>query len=92
MAPSSQRNPQNTIAQDREDNLDTLLSEQVLHALGEPRDLLRVQVCKLWPGHYRVNVLVGADITSARVAHSYFVVSDADGNIGTAAPKIAKVY
>jgi hypothetical protein len=92
MAPASQRKHENTIAQDVQDNLDALLGEQVLHALGEPRDLLRVQVCKLWKLHYRVNVLVGADITSARVAHSYFVVADGDGNIGTADPKIAKLY
>ncbi len=92
LPPVSQPRVENTIAKDVQDNLDTLLGEQVLHALGEPRDLLRVQVCRLWRGHYRVNVLVGADITSARIAHSYFVVSDSDGNISTAAPKIQKRY
>ncbi len=92
MATTSQREIQNTIANDTQDNLKALLGEQVLHALGEPRNLLRVQVCKLWQQHYRVNVLIGADITSARVAHSYFVKSDRDGNIATAIPKIAKLY
>jgi hypothetical protein len=92
MTTKPQRELQNAIAQDTQDNLKALLGEQVLHALGEPRNLLRVQVCPVWQQHYRVNVLVGADITSARVAHSYFVESDCDGNIARAVPKIAKLY
>jgi len=92
MATTPLRELQNTIAQDTQDNLKALLGEQILHALGEPRNLLRVQVCQLWPRHYRVNVLIGADITSARVAHSYFVESDSDGIIARAVPKIAKLY
>ena len=92
MATKPQPKLQDTLAQDTRDNLKALLGEQVLHALGTPRDLLRVQVCLVWQQHYRVNVLVGADITSARVAHSYFVEADCDGNIARAVPKIAKLY
>ena len=36
--------------------------------------------------------IVGPDIASARVAHSYFVVSDDDGTIGKTTPKITKTY
>jgi hypothetical protein len=92
MATTPLRELQKTMAQDTQDNLKVLLGEQVLHALGEPRNLLRVQVCQVWRQHYRVNVLVGADITSARIAHSYFVESDGDGNIARSVPKIAKLY
>jgi hypothetical protein len=55
MTRAMQHELQNMIEQDKRDNLDALLSEQVVHALGEPRDLLRVQVCKLWQRHYRVD-------------------------------------
>ena len=92
MATRAQPELQNRLAQDTRDNQETLLAEQVLHVLGTPRDLFRVQVCQLWQQHYRVNVLVGADITSARVAHGCFVEADCDGNIARAVPTIAKLY
>jgi len=64
-------------SQDRErykrEMLNALVGEQVLHALGEPSDLLRVQVRPLWEDTYRVNVFVGVNAASARVANSYFV-------------------
>ena len=47
-----------------------LVGEQVLHALGQPEHLLCVQSRRLWAGHYRVNVFVGADSSAARVAGS----------------------
>lgn len=72
--------------------LNALVGEQVLHALGEPRNLLKVQVRPLWDGNYRVNVVVGADATDAKIPHSYFVVADADGNVLDASPKIHKHY
>ena len=33
--------------------LNAMIGEQVLHALGEPQNLLRVQVRPLWDGKYR---------------------------------------
>ena len=92
MATAQQREQHDRNEQDKQDNLAALLGEQVLHALGEPPNLLLVQVRKLWPRHYRVNVLIGQDIASSRVGHSYFVEADADGNIATINPKIAKTY
>ncbi len=77
---------------DMRDNLDALIGEQILHTLGEPGDLLRVQVRRLWEDHYRVNVFVGADLASARLAHSYFVVTDVDGYIAMSIPEITKQY
>ena len=46
-----------------------------------------MQVRLLWEDHYRVNILVGLDAASAKVAHSYLVTADSDGNIVAATPK-----
>src|SRR5437588_12226302 len=72
--------------------LNALVGEQVLHALGEPSDLLRVQVRPLWEDTYRVNVLVGVNAASARVANSYFVVADGDGNVLESTPQVRRLY
>jgi hypothetical protein len=64
----------------------------VMHALGNPGNLHSVQVRPLWEGHYRVNVFVGLDAASAKVAHSYFLVTDDNGNIVASTPKIGKRY
>jgi hypothetical protein len=68
------------------------IGSHVLLALGEPDELRGVQVRPLWPDHYRVNVLVGADAASVRVAHSYFLVADGDGNVLCSAPEITRQY
>ncbi|MSQ97645.1 MAG: hypothetical protein EXR98_24275 [Gemmataceae bacterium] len=73
-------------------DLNNLIREQVINALGRPTDLLKVQVRKVWDDHYRVNVLVGANAGSIRVANSYFVVTDSSGGLIAASPKIAKLY
>lgn len=72
--------------------LHAVIGEQVLHMLGEPDRLQRVQVRHLWNHHFRVNVLAGADGASAKVVHSYFLSVGDDGNIVTSAPKITKLY
>jgi hypothetical protein len=64
----------------------------VMRALGQPGALHGVQVRQLWEGHYRVNVLVGADASSVRVAHSYFLVTDGDGNVLVSTPSITRQY
>jgi hypothetical protein len=72
--------------------LSAALRRHVLRDLGEPGDLLRVQVQRLWEEHYRVNVLVGADAASARIAHSYFLVVDGAGHISACTPEITRRY
>jgi len=72
--------------------LNALVREQVLHALGEPGHLLKVQVRPLWDGNYRVNVFVGADAANTKMPHSYFVVADGDGNVLDSTPKIQRHY
>jgi hypothetical protein len=64
----------------------------VLHALGQPGGLYEVEVRPLWQHHYRVNVLVGADAASVRVAHSFFLVTGGDGKILASTPKITRQY
>ena len=67
-----------------------LIREKVLAALGEPLDLLRVQVKSLWGSYYRANVFVGKGFT-AQVAHSFFLDVD-DGEIVSSAPAIQRLY
>jgi hypothetical protein len=68
------------------------LREQVISNLGQPVNLLQLQVRMLWEKHYRVNVLIGPDVVSGKVANSYFLTTDADGNIVQSIPKISRQY
>jgi hypothetical protein len=92
MSMAKQQERQATIEQDKSNAQDALIAEQVLHALGRPADLLQVQVRNLWQKHYRVNILVGPDVASVRIMHSYFLVADSDGNIATSTPAITRKY
>jgi hypothetical protein len=69
-----------------------VIGGQVIRVLGQPDDLRRVDVRQLWDLHYRVNVLVGVNLASARVAHSYFLVTDGDGNVVTSEPTLTRQY
>jgi hypothetical protein len=84
--------PCDTVENSNREMLNARIGEQVLHALGKPRNLLKVQVRPLWDGNYRVNILVGADAACAKIPHSYFVVTDGDGNILATTPKIHKTH
>lgn len=68
------------------------IGKNVVHSLGQPGDLHGVQVRKLWANHYRVNILVGENAASAKVAHSYFLMSDSDGNVVESTPAITRLY
>jgi hypothetical protein len=72
--------------------LDSTIGQQVMETLGKPEDLHKVLVRRLWDNHYRVNIFVGADDYSNKIAHSYFLVADGDGKILTATPKTTKKY
>jgi hypothetical protein len=69
-----------------------LIAKRVLTALGQPPDLHRLYVRRLWEDRYRVNIVIGVDAASARIAHSYFVIADGAGNILQAIPEIKKQY
>src|SRR4051812_35619474 len=51
------------------DPSDALVGEQVIHSLGKPPHLLRVQSRRLWAGFYRVNVFVGESTACAKVSN-----------------------
>ena len=61
-------------------------------ALGRPPGLFEVTVRTLWENHFRVNVLIGPDATSVRIAHSYFVQARENGDIISAIPQITRLY
>jgi hypothetical protein len=69
-----------------------VIGRHILGILGRPTDPFRVLVRQLWTNHYRANVFIGLDMSSAKVAHSYFVVVDGEGGIVTADPPIIKRY
>jgi hypothetical protein len=78
--------------QQRRQQRKVVIGQHVMHTLGQPGDLRAVQVRNLWDDHYRVNVFVGLDAASAKVAHSYFLVADSDGNILASTPNITRQY
>lgn len=71
---------------------DGLIRTGVLGALGRPPGLYEVAVRALWENHYRVNVLIGTDPTALRIAHSYFVEAQENGDILSATPRITRLY
>jgi hypothetical protein len=77
---------------DRRDALNARIGRHVVRSLGSPIDLLKVQVRPLGDDHYRVNVLVGKGATSVRVADSFFLTADDEGNIVTSSPEIVRLY
>jgi hypothetical protein len=82
----------NEIEKQERQQLNVKIGDHVIHALGQPSNLHRLQIRWLWKDRYRVNVLVGADVVSATVAHSYFLVADGDGNIVASSPEITRQY
>ena len=92
MQKGQQREQEKDMEQHERDELNSLIAEQVLHTLGRPASLLKVQVRLLWENCYRVNVFLGPDAASAKVAHSYFLEADSEGKIGVSTPIIKKQY
>jgi hypothetical protein len=92
MAKTLQQNRDEELSRETTDTLDRLIAEQVVHSLGTPNDLLRVQVRRVGGDHYRVNVFVGKDVSSGRVANSFFLTADGEGNILKSSPEIVRAY
>jgi hypothetical protein len=85
------KQPTAAVKQDHQEQA-AAIGTRVLRALGQPPGLHQVQVRHLWTDHYRVNIFVGAEAGSAKVAHSYFLAADGEGNITACNPKITKQY
>jgi hypothetical protein len=92
MPTTQQRDEQKSMERDEREMLNALIAKQVLHTLGSPSRLFKVQVRRLWDDYYRVNVLIGDDAASAKVGNSFFVQADGRGNISASSPKITKQY
>ena len=84
--------PKDEVEPDKRRKLNNVIKEQVINALGKPIDLRDIQIRKVWDEHYRVNVIVGADASAVRIAHSYFLVIDSVGSVISATPNITKLY
>lgn len=74
------------------DALNALIGRHVVRSLGSPVDLLKVQVRPVGSDRYRVNVFVGRDATSSRIADSFFLTADREGNIVNSSPEIVRLY
>jgi hypothetical protein len=72
--------------------LEAVVRDNVLFDLGRPDGLFRVQVAAVGASRFRVNVFVGDNAASARVAHSYFVHADGNGKILSSFPAVARLY
>jgi hypothetical protein len=90
--PTLQSEQDHALERHRRETLTAIIGEQAMCTLGEPRYFLQAQVRWLWEGYYRLNVYVGPDVASARVAHSYFLVADDEGNITSSTPTITRQY
>ena len=60
--------------------------------MSRPAALYRVEIRHLWDDRYRANVFVGVGAASTRVAHSFFLVADEEGNIIASVPDITRRY
>jgi hypothetical protein len=72
--------------------LEAAVRGSVLSGLGSPPGPHRVQVRRVWGVCYRVNVLVGDDAASLKVAHSFCLRADGDGRVLTSSPAITRAY
>ena len=72
------------------DHLKSVIRNQVLRTLGEPGGAGRVQVRPLWGNYYRVNVIVGADLSCVKIASSYFLETDGEGNVIESSPELTR--
>lgn len=80
------------VARDTQVPLTGIIRRQVLRSLGRPGNLLAVQVCPVGAECYRVNVVVGCNLASSRIADSFFLTVDAGGSILTSSPAIVRGY
>jgi hypothetical protein len=91
MATPQHRNQQEEMDRHTRNALDAFVAEHVIHILGKPAGLQKVQVRQVGEWGYRVNILIGPDAVAAKVAQSYFLKVDGDGNIVESTPKITRL-
>ena len=84
--------PSSETGRPERERINAVIGKHVMHCLGRPHDLFGIQIRPLWEAFYRVNILVGPDAVSAKVAQSFFLQADGDGNILVTTPKITRLY
>lgn len=92
MPTPQQAKPEAEHASQKKQQLHAVIGHHVIQTLGQAGDLHKLQVHHLWNHCYRVNILVGKDPLLARIAHSYFLEVDGDGNILASTPRITRHY
>ncbi len=92
MSKQRQETPAAAVEQQEHTKRNAVIGNFVLTTLGQPGDFQRVQVKQLWDDRFRVNVFVGVDSISAKVAHSFFLTADGAGTILTSTPAIKRHY
>jgi len=79
-------------AESKSNSAQAAICRHVLGVLGRPVDFLRITVRQITSEGHRVNVVVGPDMATARIAHSYFITSDELGKVLNSTPIITKQY
>ena len=69
-----------------------LILTQVVRMLGTPEEMRKVLVHPVGQAGLPVNVVVGKDVSTSRIADSFFLTADEDGNILSSPPKIDRLY
>lgn len=72
--------------------LEAVVGDSVIFNLGKPAGLHRMQVKCVWGDHYRVNIFVGDDFVTSKIAHSFFLKADENGKILSCSPPIKRMY
>jgi hypothetical protein len=92
MTTKQEQSQQDERASQERRSLEAVIRDNVIYDLGRPTGLYQVQVRPLWDNNYRVNVFVGVDAASARVADSFFLAADGNGKVLTSTPTIVRRY
>ena len=92
MATAQQNRERRDKEHQEQDRRNSLIGDRVIHALGKPGGLYKVDVRPLWGKYYRVNIMIEGAAGSAKIADSFFLETDSDGSIVASSPKIARKY
>ncbi len=90
--PASPPNADSGSSDSGTDRIRNAICRSVMTTLGQPKDFLKITLRAVSGNSYRVNVVTGEHLASARIAHSFFVTVDEKGNLTSSQPTISKAY